>query len=69
MKGFRAYFMPISASGKPVRAMVMSNDEPTGVKNIIMEGLEDGAIYNLQGIKQNSLQRGVNIVNGKKILH
>ena len=29
---------------------------------------KDNSIYNLQGIKQNGLRRGINIVNGKKIL-
>ncbi|MBQ9175972.1 MAG: hypothetical protein IJ139_03795, partial [Bacteroidaceae bacterium] len=28
----------------------------------------EGVIYNLQGQRMNSLQRGINIVNGKKVL-
>lgn len=70
MKGFRAYFMATSSNGQPVRAMALSKgNEPTDVHRVIIDGLEEGSIYNLQGIRQNSMKRGVNIVNGKKILH
>lgn len=70
MKGFRAYFMPeAKATAKsPVKAMKIAEGEPTGINNISFEGLEDGTIYNPQGVRLNSIQRGVNIVNGKKII-
>ena len=59
-----------------------SEDEPTaGVKlinisfnedataiNGINATTADGTIYNLQGQRVNSLQRGINVVNGKKVL-
>lgn len=40
----------------------------TGTLGIQYEGLEDGCIYNLQGLRQSKLQKGINIVNGKKVL-
>ena len=38
------------------------------IDNVEANGKETEAIYNLMGIKQSSLCRGINIVNGKKIL-
>lgn len=70
MKGFRAYFKPEAAptAKTPIKAMKTAEGEPTAISNICIEGLEDGAIYNTQGIRLNSMQRGINIVNGKKII-
>ena len=42
------------------------NDE-TGI-NEVSAANNSGAIYNLQGVRQNQLQKGLNIVNGKKFL-
>lgn len=70
MKGFRAYFMPqvVNPAKSPVKAMKFAEGEPTGISNISFEGLEGGTIYNAQGLRLNSMQRGINIVNGKKII-
>ena len=41
----------------------------TGISNIHADtDLENAVIYNLQGVRLNSLQRGINIVNGKKVV-
>ena len=41
----------------------------TGIKTISTGAHpEDAVIYNLQGVRQNSLKKGINIVNGKKIV-
>ena len=41
----------------------------TGIENVDNSRFTvNNAIYNLQGIRLNSLQRGLNIVNGKKVL-
>lgn len=70
MKGFRAYFMTetINPAKAPVKSMKIS-EEATGINDVYFEGLEDGNVYNLQGIRQNGLKRGINIVNGKKIIY
>ena len=48
------------------------NDNPTGIENIDHSTLNiehsDGAIYNVAGQRLNKMQKGINIVNGKKIL-
>ncbi len=54
VKGIRLYF---------------DDAEATGIKNLtpaLSEG--EGVIYNLQGQRVNSLQRGINIIGGKKVL-
>ena len=45
-----------------------STDDPTGINEIERTNIEDGAIYNIAGQRLQKLQRGINIVNGKKIL-
>jgi hypothetical protein len=42
-------------------------DDATGIQTIENEA-ENGAIYNLAGQRINKMQKGINIVNGKKIL-
>jgi len=42
------------------------NDEATGISNINVN--ENGAIYNLAGQRLNKMQKGINIINGKKVL-
>ena len=44
-------------------------DEATGIDHITPSTpIANGAIYNLQGQQLNSLQRGINIIGGKKVL-
>jgi len=54
-----------------------SNESFTGEFNVLMTGIEEvksqksevrGFIYNLQGRRLSSLQKGLNIVNGRKVL-
>lgn len=71
MKGFRAYFMPEAkpAAKAPIRVMKFATeDKPTAIGTVSFDGLDDGPIYNTQGVRLNSMQRGINIVNGKKII-
>ena len=42
-------------------------DETTGISSISKTN-DNNVIYNLQGIRQNQLQKGLNIVNGKKVM-
>ena len=49
---------------------VFDEDDATGI-SLMEDGrsqMEDGAIYNIAGQRINKMQRGINIVNGKKIL-
>ena len=68
LKGFRAYFTVDSGSG--VKALSFDFDDATGI-SLMEDGrsqMEDGAIYNVAGQRLNKMQKGINIVNGKKIL-
>ena len=68
MKGFRAYFTVGSGSG--VKALSFDfDDDATGIENLnVNDNLNEGAIYNLAGQRLNKAQKGINIINGKKIL-
>ena len=44
------------------------DDDPTGINNLDDNDNLNEAIYNLAGQRINKMQRGINIVNGKKIL-
>lgn len=63
IRPFRAYFEGSVSGAKSLR--VLLRDE-TGVKDITNQ-LSDEAIYSLQGVKMNNAQKGVNIINGKKV--
>jgi len=52
--------MPISAD-----AIVANTD---GISEVNAADIKDVQIYNLQGVRMNSLKKGLNIVNGKKIV-
>jgi len=55
------FLMPISAETIVAGASGIDNIQPS-TSNL------QPAIYNLQGIRLNSLQKGLNIVNGKKVV-
>ena len=68
IKAGKAYLE--SASG--VRAFYFSGDDATAIENVNAD-LDtnrhfDGAIYNLAGQRISKMQKGINIINGKKIL-
>ena len=52
-----------------VKALFFSFDEedPTGIANV-ESVVENGLIYNLAGQRLNKVQKGINIINGKKVL-
>ncbi len=70
----RAYIVldDVNNIGSPVKGVRLGFDgteTPTGIKNLtpaLSEG--EGVIYNLNGQRVNSLQKGINIVGGKKVL-
>lgn len=62
--GFKAY---LAAAGGSVKMFCFDDDE-TGVVSPLGETKEGTAIYNLSGQRLNKMQKGINIVNGKKVL-
>ena len=59
-------------AGQPgVRSFVISFDDATGISDIIPETKENRThlIYNISGQRLNKPQKGLNIVNGKKIIY
>lgn len=66
---FRAYFTTTSSNAKAVMDVEFGNT-PTAINNLENGSFEFNEVYNLNGVRQNSLQNGVNIVkmaNGKTI--
>ena len=65
-------FAEFAADGTNVKGYVAlpGEDDPTGINNLNVDvNLNlDGAIYNIAGQRMNKMQKGINIVNGKKIL-
>lgn len=59
--------MPSSVKGFSI---VFNDDEPTGIADMEggIEKIENIEIYNLAGQRLNKMQKGINIVNGKKVL-
>lgn len=47
---------------------ISMTSEATGISTISAVDAGNVQIYNLQGVRLNQLQRGINIVNGKKIV-
>lgn len=69
INGLRAIFNIPTASG--VKALTVNfGDDTTEILSIDAEGniTESGAIYNLAGQRLSKAQKGVNIINGKKVL-
>lgn len=65
------------SEGRYIVTVDNSNESFTGEFNVLMTGIEEvksqksevrGFIYNLQGRRLSSLQKGLNIVNGRKVL-
>ena len=64
---YRAYF---TVTSSPVKALSFDFGDATGIDTITngQQPIANGPIYNLAGQKMSKLQKGVNIVNGKKVL-
>ena len=61
----RAY---ISAeAGQGVKSFIFDDDDATAISSV-ESFTEEGAIYNVAGQRLQKMQKGINIVNGKKIL-
>ena len=53
--------------GTEIKAFFLTGDDATGIANI-EKTVENGAIYNLAGQRISKMQKGINIINGKKVL-
>ena len=67
LKAGKAYIVLLQ--GDAVKALYFAEDDATGIENVNVNGkVNEGAIYNLSGQRVSKLQKGINIVGGKKIL-
>ena len=64
--GFRSHIE--TEAGTSVKAFDVIFDDATGIVSPLGETEEGAAVYNLAGQRIMKVQRGVNIINGKKIL-
>ena len=59
----------LDVPGVDVKAFFFAGEDATGISEIAKEeATENGAIYNLAGQRISKMQKGINIVNGKKVL-
>lgn len=65
-KPFRAYFQKKTVA--PVKANLIIDGLTTNISEINSHVAEESIIYNLAGQRMSKAQRGVNIVNGKKVI-
>ena len=64
--GANRCYLTVPAAG--VKAFFLNGDDATGISNVDANVDANEAIYNLAGQRINKLQKGINIINGKKIL-
>ena len=57
-----------SASKNQLLPISMKAEDTEDISNVAAVKSADAVIYNLQGVRLNQLQKGINIVNGKKIV-
>ena len=55
-------------TGSPVKAFLFEGDDATGLSDMSDLSVQSDAIYNVAGQRIQKMQRGINIINGKKIL-
>ena len=69
IKGFRAYFKLQGDAAASARSFEMSfDDETDGLKTLSNSPLKGENIYNLAAQRLQKMQRGINIVNGRKVV-
>ena len=67
IKPFRAYIHDKSGSG--VKPILFIDDIETSIEEINGMEAENGVIYNLAGQRISKVQKGINIINGRKVLY
>ena len=69
LSGFKAYLVDSGSSYVNGFTFFFEDEDPTGINAVNGEGfMVNGPIYNLAGQRIQKMQKGINIVNGKKIL-
>lgn len=69
MKGLRGYFVvPAGTVPSKLSVDVEGSGIATSINSMNIEGMGDGNIYNLNGQRVNAPQKGLYIVNGKKVI-
>jgi hypothetical protein len=58
----------IEITGSPVKALFFVEEDATGVSGVENVLNENGTIYNLAGQRLQKVQKGINIINGIKVL-
>lgn len=56
-------------ASSPVKAFYFDGDGATGIENLNVKANLNEPIYNVAGQRLNKMQRGINIINGKKVLY
>ena len=51
-----------------MKAFYFESGDATGISDVNVNLNEDNAIYNIAGQRLQKMQKGINIVNGKKVL-
>ena len=57
-----------SATENQLLPISMTEETSTGISSVSVSDMDNVQIYNLQGVRMNSLQKGINIVNGRKVV-
>ena len=67
LKAGKAYIVLLQEDA--VKALYFAEEDATGIENVnVNDNVNEGAIYNIAGQRVSKLQKGINIVNGKKVL-
>ena len=68
IQGTRAYLKAKSAGVKAIKFFIDGQDYPTAIDGIEAVPAQNGAIYNIAGQRVSKAQKGIFIVNGKKVV-
>ena len=60
-------YLSVPASG--IKAFFLGSDDATGISGLDANANLNGNIYNIAGQRLNKMQKGINIVNGRKVLY
>ncbi len=67
IKPYRGYFT-VETSGEAKAFNLVFDELPTAIQSVETDNMKDATIFNLAGQRVNKAQKGIYIVNGKKVL-
>jgi len=67
INGAHKVYLALGGAASDVKGFDLEGDDATGIDNV-NDNLNDGPIFNLAGQRVGKMQKGINIVNGKKIM-